>query len=467
MIIRPGKKIVYAALFAVSAILSSCSSRGTDDTPEVIDPPGVDSDYGYNGYDIIGTESVYAYRQSSPFASELKECVLINTRSASCEVSKLPFIGDGTTQPTIDEVMDRVLVTHNWMGERFESVLRVAPPEVLTLFSSATAVLIGSDVRPSFYTTVNGAIQLDPVYLWTTVEEKGSISQEEDFRSGYGADLQFWWLASTRDKNGDRATPFFSFEDNSERTVDDTVLPLVRLLVHELVHATDYMPRSEIAGIDTSLSVYDAIDSVVSNWLSPELTFYYPLISSEMVNFAGVRYRGRDATAEQKAATAADVGQYMASDGAIKFYSYSSIREDLAQLVESVVMSYRYDVFFNTGFTQKPADEDNYSCNDLLVSWGQRNRLADPMVNVRARAATDLVLTMTPEMTAHMDTALGSPEQMETNVNWCANQTPSTAIAAESFTRSSTVPTTLKSGPQFREMMRADNAGEHEGFQQD
>ena len=126
-----------------------------------------------------------------------------------------------------------------------------------------------------------------------------------------------------------------------------------------------------------------------------------------MKGFAEYRYttagNERGATNAQKAATAADVGEFMGSDGAIQFYSYSTIREDLAQLTESVIMSYRYDSITNIGFAQKPANEDSYTCDELLMSWGRRNRLADPLVNIRARRAADLVLSLTPELVAYLD----------------------------------------------------------------
>jgi len=486
MIDKIRKNLSYSTFIVVSLVLTSCSSGGSssNDAGSETAIPAVTSGatsgssvlgtngntYGNDGFEIEDTETVYAYKESSPYAAVLRDCVVINTRAESCPLTTLPFIGDGTTQPTIDDVMDRVLVTHNWMGDRFEQVLMSAPPEVMTLFSSATAVLIGSNVRPSYYTTLTGAIQIDPVYLWSSVEEKGSISKAEDFRSDFGSDLQFWFLSRTANRSGDRLTPFYSLDDDSERPFEDITVPLVRLLVHELAHATDFMPRSKIAGLDTSLSAFDSIDSVFDDWLSPQLTAAFPLTSLEMVGFANVRYRGAEATNVQKTTTAADVGEFMASDGAIQFYSYSTIREDLAQLVESVVMSYRYDSISNSGFTQKPFDESNYTCADLRVAWGQRNRLADPLVNVRAREATDLVISLTPQMTEFLDNSLGSVESMQNNVGWCDNQTPANGgVVADTLARSAffTGTSTPEAGPLFREMIEADRIVHPEGVYHD
>lgn len=450
------KNLFSIALVATSVLVSACSSRDSDTSP-----------ISNAGFDIEPTSSVFAFRQSSPYAPVLKDCVLVSTRADSCKISTLPFIGDGTTQPTIEDVMNRVLVTHDWMGERFEQVLRSAPDEVMTMFSSTTAVLIGSNVRPSFYTTINGAIQIDPVYLWSSVEEKGSISKDEDFRAGFGNELQFWFLSRLSDKNGDRLTPFYSLDDDSVRPAEDIDLPLIRLLVHELAHATDFMPRSKIASLDTNLSVFDSIDSVFNDWLSPQLYTTHPLTSFEMQDLASVRYRGFEANNAQKSANAATVGGLMETDGASQFYSYSSIREDLAQLVENVVMSYRYDAVSNIGFTQKPADENNYYCDDLLVSWGQRNRLADPIVNGRARQATDLVLSLTPSMIDYLDNSLGNTEAMQASIDWCNNQQPSTAVSADAQVRSRSAAFGPEAGPMFREMIRFDRTVHPEGIYHD
>lgn len=469
MMIKNNKNLLPLALLSASIVLSACSSRAPDDTnsDQVLGAvSAIDfGDDGNNGFAVVGTASVYAYRKNSPYASVLKDCVLINTVADSCQVSKLPFIGNGTTQPTIEDVMNRVLVTHNWMGERFEEVLRGVPEEVMTMFSSATAVLIGSEVRPSFYTTLTGAIQIDPVYLWSSVAEKGSISKEEDFRAGFGNDLQFWFISRMADKNGDRLSPYYSLDDNSVRPIKDIKLPLTRLLVHELVHATDFMPRSLISGIDPNLSVFEAIESISSQWLSPLLYTSHPLTSLEMQSFAGVRYLGAEASTQHKAATASDVGNLMANDGAPQFYSYATIREDLAQLVESVVMGYRYGAVSNVGFTQKPFDENNYTCDDLRVSWGQRNRIADPLVNPRARQATELVLSLSAPMALYLDAQQGNAEQMQKNVGWCDNQQSSTVATAEIQSRSGDRMFTPESGPLFREMMEADRTVHPAGLQ--
>jgi len=425
--------LLFVAFVILVSVVSGCDKR---------------DNYDFD-YDIRETETAFAYRNSSPYAGNLKKCVLVNTVAESCTLYELPLIGDGVTTPTVDQIMDRLLVTHSWMGARFEEVLRDAPESLLSLFSSSTAILVGSKVRPSFYTRLNGAIQLDPVYLWTTTDEKSSISKEEDFRSDYGKDLQFWFLSRQAKPDGSRLAPFYSLNDSSERSIEHVI------------------PRHKIATINTELSIYETIDSIRDEWLSNTLQATHPLTSETLREFAKVRYRGNEASATQKSTNSADMGALMAVDGAIKFYSYSSQHEDLAQLVEGVMMGYHFDSLTNIGFSQKPFDENNYTCDDLLVDWGQRNRLGDPLVNVRARAATELVVSLTPAITSFMDNRLGDAELMINKIHWCNNQKINTDTAFELQSRSVEPVDAHLTGPQFREMMHTDSIVHPDGLHQD
>jgi len=395
-----------------------------------------DTDYGYNGVGLIEAENNYAARQYSPYASVLKDCALARTAEESCAVTELPFLGDGNVTPTVDQIMDRTLVSHNWMATRFEEVLRTAPDTLLHMFSSITIVQISSKVRPSYYNWDTGAMHLDPNFLWTTVAEKLTIDTAPDFRSGFGDDLQFWFFSTVRNSAGERIIPFFSLLDDSVRTVDDIKISTTRLLFHELTHAADFMPLKNLSSIDQSLSAGDAVIATRDDRPSTRLRTLEPLISKTLYDIAQVRFRGREATQEQIETTAMDSGASMSTDGAAVLYGYYTQFEDLAELVTTVLMGFHYDASTNVAFVKKPADIEDYSCDELTVGWGQRNRLADPLVRVRARLATELVVKMTPELRAYLDNTLGNAESMDTSLSWCDAQTPDIIIASSVQTRS-------------------------------
>ena len=436
---------VYVGLFFIGS-LAACGNSKTTVTGGIID-----------------TEFAYAYRANSPYEDVLADCILVGTTEESCSLSVLPFIGDGASVPTVDQVMDRVLVTHDWMGERFEQFLQTAPQDMMMMFSSTTAVVMGSKVRPSSYAPLNGAISIDPRHLWASVEEKQTISVEEDFRSSFGEVLQFDFRSRLVDASGNRAIPFYSLFDDSERTFSDLENSLAQVLFHELTHATDFMPIDFLATLDPQQSAFTVIQNLKSNRRSVVLYGSAPLTSSELQDYAGIRYANDVANDTQKAATAADVGELMEADGAIQFYSYSSIYEDIAQLVEAVMMEYHYDSVVNIGSTIKPANPEQFTCAQLLVEWGQRNRRADALVNSRSYTATELIVGVSDELAAYLNANTSSTEPMDIGVNWCDNHTITggTAIAAmqpqERQRRRAVISDEPVVGSRFIEMLESEN----------
>ncbi len=122
---------------------------------------------------------------------------ICNTPAAStnlCPLSTLPFLHQTTAGavPTVDQIMDRVVVSHDWMGETFEQLLRTqASQDMLRLFNGVTAIVIGAQVRPSFYYALTGAIYLDAENFWLTAAQRDVINEAPDFRSDFDRDLMY------------------------------------------------------------------------------------------------------------------------------------------------------------------------------------------------------------------------------------------------------------------------------------
>lgn len=378
---------------------------------------------------VISTDDVRPFRPDSPYADVLKDCVLVNTIAASCTAATLPFIGQVTPQPTVDDVLNRVLITHDWMGQRFAEVLAAAPSDLLSLFASATSIVIGSEVRPSFYTALNGGIQLDPAFLWQSVEEKRTISISQDFRTDFGAALQF--DAFRRGIiNGERATRFFSLRNDSTREFADLQLNIMSLLYHELGHANDFLPANAIAELDSEKKVIDALVENQRFWLSPQLESTLPLNSQVVKTAAGVRFGDDDADEQIAALTSEDMGLLFADDGSLDFYSYNTIREDFATLLEYSMMRKNYALELNFAFANKIEETDDTVCEDYIVGWGVRNRLANPVVAQRARLVVENVYGQNSDNSEFFDTGLGTEVLMTPGVDWCTNNVPAPILAA-------------------------------------
>lgn len=351
---------------------------------------------------------------ASPYAGVLRDCTFSNTRSDSCTFGDLPLIGSEVRDPTIDDVMDRVLVSHAWMGPRFREVLEALPTDMLLMLRAVTAVVISSDVRPSFYWSATGAIYLDPEYIWLTPEERATIPTTPDFRSDFGADLQFampWRYV----KDDDYAYVRYPYGEAVTRTIDDMIVDIGRLLYHELAHANDFFPPESQLNLLATQRVPDGVPDVI---ISDDLARLMPLASSVMRGLARVRFHGDDASATQVGYTPDQVAGFFEADQATVFYNYSTEREDLAMLFEILMMRARFDVEMDTAVTNNPQG-DGVTAEDYVVAWGQRNRIGTAAIKERARYAVSRILPEV-ELDAYIDSMPG-PRQMRPGENWIEN----------------------------------------------
>ncbi|ABV87290.1 hypothetical protein [Shewanella pealeana] len=359
----------------------------------------------------------FAYNLSSPYKDDLQPCVYSNQLQQSCTISRLPLIGQlgGINKQAI---LDRLLVSHHWMGENFEYFLENLDPnsDFATLLQSVTAIVISYDVRPSFYWVVTGAIYLDPNDLWLLAEERDTINEAPDYRSSFGNDLNF--LMPWRYVKDNNYTSYVVPRSvRADRTAEEMMPDLASLLYHELAHANDFFPRS----VHTSLSGPTLLDdyfrrSDAKQLVSDQLTASYPLNSQEMANLAEVSFKGATANGTQKAYNAADISSFFSPDRASDYYAYSTTREDAAMLFEEALMSHRYSIQRDVAVTDKP---ENPTGSTINVDWGQRGRIGD--ASLESRAAF-VINQMMPELNgAALVNGLPEPIAMKQGLSWSEN----------------------------------------------
>ncbi|MFK7893538.1 MAG: hypothetical protein AB8B63_22165 [Granulosicoccus sp.] len=402
--------ILRVGLIVFVLLISACGGGGGDPQDDATTLPRSD---------VRDVNRLYAYRSNSEYASVLKQCALADNNDA-CTLSTLPFIGQDHPDVSRSDVIDRLLVTHDWMGERFADFLDDAPDDMIELFGSVTSISIGSTVRPSFYRSDIGAIRLDPAFLWLDVEEKASVSIAEDFRSNCGRDLRFFHMFAML-QNGQRATAFHSLLDYKVRNFADIRYSLSELMFHELGHAVDYIPLASLGTLDRQLTPGQAKDELAFQRVSTRLYNDLPLNSNMLYRLAQVRFQCEEASEDLQALTASDVGIEMAGDGASEFYSYSTIREDMANLMAASMMKKHFNIDFAIGFSRKPDDVESYRCDELLMGWGTRNRLVDPLVAPRAKWVVDRVFGFRADNEQLFASGLGASSDMTPGVDWCSN----------------------------------------------
>lgn len=376
-----------------------------------------------NAYFDTRVAKVFPYNESSPYKDNVVDCVYSNTLTSSCTLSKLPLIASevqiAADIPSVDTIMDRVVVSHQWMGEKFESFLINNDPhdDIKRLLRATTAIVISYDVRPSFYWAATGAIYLDANNFWLTAQERDTINEAPDYRADFGNDLQFvmpWRYV----KDNDYAYSTIPTSVRTDRTESDGLYRLTSLMYHELAHANDFFPSSRWSTYSSSQRILDA--AVSNSTQSDNLSVALPLKSQTMRDLAQVSFAGESATNTQKSYLPTDIETFFSPDAATDFYAYSSLREDYAMLFEELMMQKRFDIFRDVAITNQPIG-DNIFSSDYKVTWGQRGRIGEQDVQPRVLFSASRVLPEFDSETALM--TVPTPIQMTSGNDWIENLT--------------------------------------------
>ena len=360
---------------------------------------------------------VYPYITESPYANNLVNCTYANSLRSSCTLGNLPLIAQQSLTPTVNDIMSRVVVSHQWMGDRFKAFLENydSNNDIKNLLRATTAIIISYDVRPSFYWTATGAIYLDANNFWITPDERDTINEAPDYRSAFGKELQFvmpWRYV----KDNNYVSRYIAPDQRITRQMEDGLYRLTSLLFHELAHANDFFPSNEWNIHSSNTRILDAASS--TNFESDGLALLYPLLSTEMRSLAQVSFQGANATETQKNYSPSDISAFFSADNATDYYSYSSLREDFAMLFDEVMMYTRYQIQRDVAVTNRPTG-DNVTAVDYIVDWGQRNRVGETDIRPRAKYVLERVL---PEIDATATiNALPTPIAMVAGQNWREN----------------------------------------------
>ena len=393
-------------------MLIACGSGGgSNPSPDIDDTPSSSDDPFSPDY-----SNLKPYIGDSPYADALAGCVAVESESESCTIEQLPPIGLNHPAPTVEDIMDHVVVSHDWMGRRLEDLLYAMPADIMLMFRATTAIVIDDDIRPAHYRALTGAIYIDPAFLWLSNEEKATISQHQDFRSDFGNDLQFkrrWRYVI----NNRYAWESFPLTGNEERTLEDTLISTSWLFYHELAHANDCLPPNEQETLNQTISFYLNYVEISSNQrcVHDQLVAQSPLTSSIWYQLATVLYHGDDSTSEQRALTPIQVGQEFESDIAHDTYSYSSVWEDTAMAFEAILMKLNFNA--DRDMVIVPY-YDEFSCEAALVKWGQRGRLGDPNLITRAQFVVSQMLPELDLTEFYADQPL--PTEIPSDISYCS-----------------------------------------------
>jgi len=363
--------------------------------------------------------STEVYRAESPYAKVLQECVQLKTFEDSCLISKLPFIGNGVDIPTVNQIMERVIVDEPWMGERFEDILRQAPDDIRLLMSSITAIELVANTPGNMYRIWSGSLRMSAHPLWITDSEKSTLDFSDNSDSRFATNLLFRhpWSNSLDGISYDEFNRRTSSRQwNGSRDFNLIFLSFLDGLYHELGHAASYLNLNELSQVDENQS---AVDVTYYNGtdLSQTLAEQNPLNIDTMRPLAKSYYAQTEAPLEIESLTASEVAALFNADGAVELYSYFSDGEDLATLFAATMMKYHFNAQKTVGFSIKP--EITETCSTFILVWGANDRLSNPTVANRAKYVADLVFSDRIDFNAFFRNLPQDQRTIPSDTSWC------------------------------------------------
>jgi hypothetical protein len=416
---------------AVTFRATMTSTKGLQDTDEfTVLVQGLPGAPAYQLFrDYYSATRVYPYLANGPHAQALAECVYTpaltyGNNTNLCTMQRLPLLGQETNGalPSVDQVMNRVLVSNDWMGEVFRQFLLThdGNGDMRRMLNATTAIVIGGRVRPSFYWSTTGAIYLDAGYFWSTAEQRDTVTEVPDYRSAFGQDLKFF--TPYRYVVGNNyASASYPITQRGTRPVEAMISEAGRLMYHELTHANDFINPSIQTGLSRNLRVEQAVPASVT---STRLFVNHPYLSQEMLGLARVMFHGVAANATQLAYQPGDVSTFFKNDRVTDDYAYSvppSVNppvsyEDTAMLMEEFWMSYRHGIRRDWAVTN--AYQSGMTAQDLIVNWGQRGRIGAPEIRTRLKLVSQ---ELAPWLSSSAVDSLPPPIQMTAGADWLAN----------------------------------------------
>ncbi len=390
-------------------IIDDQGNSASDIVNILLEETTIDDDSFFNAgrFADISLADVHPFITNSNYFNELNECIYSNTSTELCNLGKLPFVGSLTANPTTANIMQRVLVSHDWMGSRFQEYLETVDTsnDIKNLLGATTSIVISYDIRPSFFWSGTGAIYLSASYFWVTPEERDTINTAQDFRSSFSDDLQFadpWRV--TKDNDYAYSTP--RIENREIRSLNNSKHNLSRVLYHELAHANDFFPPRAWANANNSdfAWTYSSINQPDSTGLSNAL----PLVSQEMYDLGNVMFQGETATQTQQNFTPDDVAEFFFPYEATNTYNYSTLREDYAMLAEEYLMTYRFGVRYDQGITGLAPD--------FIISTAERGRVGHDRAKSRAEY---VIANILPSVNlAEASAQIPQPSTLTTGISW-------------------------------------------------
>ena len=403
-----------------TTVIAACSSNSSDDpdSPVVVSEITM-SDVPESQQRVISTADSVAFVANGPYAELLNRCRDADG-DALCTTEQLPLLGqNGNTNITVNDIMSRVVTTHDWMGPRFQQLLERLGPEALKLFGPIAVITLGGDSEDySFANSWRGSLYIPTDILWLTEQEKAALYVPESTSGGNTTQVTpLPWLARFRWLKGDNWLYFAT--DRSEREYANIEVHFAANLYYPLAYINGVIPPMAVTQALPTETPRDLFENTLDN-LPAQLYADQSLTIDPSPLFAlATTYHDKiEPTTEQLAQTPAEVGGLFGNEGKMRLWGYSTRENDFASLLQAGMLDYTSDVYLDVTFNNRGPDFTVRGCDDETIGWGVRNRIASPLVTPRVRFAMESVLGTSTKLD-NFFAGIGEETVIPAGLGWC------------------------------------------------
>jgi len=419
--IRINQVLRNSLIVLTTILIVACSSNSSDDTElPVVVSEIIRSEVPVSQQRVISTADSFAFVPDGPYSTELLNSCRDADGDALCTTAQLPLLGqNGNNNVTINDIMSRVVTTHDWMGTRFQQLLERLGPEALKLFGPITVITLGGDWQNySFANEWRGSLYIPTDILWLTEQEKAALYVPEDTEDDDTSNVTpLPWLAYNRWMKGGE-WPYYG-RDLDEREYENLEVQFASSLYWSLAYINGLIPPTTVTQALPTETMRDLFENKLDD-LPTQLYADESLTTglSPLYTLANTYYEDLEPTTEQLAQTPAEIGGLFGNEGKMRFWAYSGLDRDFAALLQAGMLDYTSDVYIDVAFVNPGPEFTVRGCDDKKIEWGIRNRIASPLVTPRVRFAMESVLGASTKLD-NFFAGIGEETVIPAGLGWC------------------------------------------------